>query len=175
MIEPNGNIERFTRIFVAQLQELHETQADVSQVPMKELHSQTFYRSTNTLIVRHRLTYTCNNIHMRVSCIICMVLTHKVEGFLELARMGGHGSLSNTSSLLSATACLPEAGVLHRNSTYNQLLWSTLKARSVLLSLLHKDNEREAALRHCQQLSALIAHRGLETSPELRALQMQVH
>lgn len=111
---------------------------------------------------------------MMVMRFSCVVLTHKVEGFLELARMGGHGYLSNTSCLLSATTCLPEAGLLHRNSTYHQLLWSGLKARSVLLSLLHKANEREAALRHCQQLSALIAHRGLKSSTELRALQMQV-
>lgn len=88
--------------------------------------------------------------------------------------MGGHGSLSNTSCLLSATACLPEAAIVHRASTYRQLLWSSLKSRSVLLSLLHKDNKTEAALRHCQQLSALIAHSGLEPSPELRALQMKV-
>ena len=88
--------------------------------------------------------------------------------------MGGHGSLTNTSCLLSATACLPEAAIFHRESTHRQLLWSNLKARSLLLSLLHKAREKEAALRHCQQLSALITHSGLEASTELRALQMQV-
>ena len=99
---------------------------------------------------------------------------HQVEGFLQLAEMEGHGSLSNTSCLLSATSCLPEASIFHRKSTYHQLLWTSLKARSVLLSLLHKTNKKEAALRHCQELSALITHSGLEASPKLRALQMQV-
>ena len=98
----------------------------------------------------------------------------QVEGFLQLADMGGHGSLSNTACLLSATSCLPEASIFHRQSTYRQLLWTSLKARSILLSLLHKMNEKKAALRHCQELSALITHSGLKASPKLRALQMQV-
>lgn len=59
----SGRIEKIERLTiwsilpVAQLQELHETQADVSQVPVRELYSQTFYRSTNTLIVRQLLNY----------------------------------------------------------------------------------------------------------------------
>ena len=97
-----------------------------------------------------------------------------MEGFLKLASMGGHGSLSNTSCLRSVTACLPEASISHRENTYRQLLWASLKARSCLLSLLHKANEREAAWRQCQQLSALIAHSGLEASPNLRSMQMEV-
>ena len=72
-------------------------------------------------------------------------------------------------------SCLPEAAILHRANTYQQLLWSSLKARSCLVLLLHKANKREATLRHCQQLSALITHSGLKASPQLRGMQMKVY
>lgn len=62
----------------------------------------------------------------------------------------------------------------HRASTYERLLWSSLKARSVLLKQLHQDGD-PAALRHCRQLSALISCSGLEaTTPAVRDLQMEV-
>lgn len=157
----------------AQIQELHETQADIRQAKSKELHSKTFYRSTNTLIVSYSLHFFYLHCSLWSGIILCIIIM-QVDGFLQLANMGGHGSLPTTSCLRSATSCLSEASILHRESTYRQLLWTSLKARSVLLSLLHKANEKEAALQHCQQLSALIAHSGLEVSPKLRALQMQV-
>ena len=136
------------------------------QARLKELHSQTFYRSTNTLIVSH-LHRTHTHRHT-------VYTHHKAEGFLQLASMGGHGSLSTISCLLSATSCLPEATILHRESTYRQLQWSSLSTRSALLSLLQQTQQNESALRHCQQLSAIISHSGLESSPKLRALQMKV-
>ena len=43
---------------VAQIEELHETQADMRRVGLKDLHSQTFYRSANTLIVRAHFIHT---------------------------------------------------------------------------------------------------------------------
>ena len=140
------------------------------QARLKELHSQTFYRSTNTLIVSH-----LHHTHTHTHIVHTYTHTHhKAEGFLQLASMGGHGSLSTISCLLSATSCLPEATILHRESTYRQLQWSSLSARSALLSLLQQTQQNESALRHCQQLSAIISHSGLESSPKLRALQMKV-
>lgn len=39
--------------YLSWLQELHETQAEQQFIPAKELHAQTFYRSTNTILVRN--------------------------------------------------------------------------------------------------------------------------
>ena len=145
-----------------QLQELHETQKDVRQ---KELHSQIFYCSTNTLIVSPSISSVAFEFTQTFP---------QAEGFMQVASIGGHKSLSKTSCLLSATACLPEACILHRNSTYRQLQWIGLQARSLLLSLLQQTQQTEPALRHCQELSGIISHSGLQSSPKLRALQMQV-
>ncbi len=44
-------------LYLNWLQEFHETHAEQQFVPAKELHSQTFYRSTNTLFVRAASNY----------------------------------------------------------------------------------------------------------------------
>lgn len=71
------------------------------------------------------------------------------------------------------TSCVAKARLHHRGSTYERLHWSSLKARSVLLKELHKEGD-PSALRHCRQLSALISSSGLESTPPLRQMQMEV-
>lgn len=95
------------------------------------------------------------------------------DGFLELYRLGGHGHLKQLPCLYSAMPCVSQAHLQHRASTYEKLLWGSLKARASLLSLLHKQKDL-SVLKHCKQLSALIANSGLNTTPQLREMQMEV-
>lgn len=97
----------------------------------------------------------------------------QMDAFLRLAELGGHGFLSDSLALLCVTPCVSEASLQHRAGTYRKLLWSTLKARSQLLSLLHAKKD-PSVLKHCKQLSALIASSGLGSTPELREMQMKV-
>lgn len=96
-----------------------------------------------------------------------------MDGFLHLASLSGHAHLTTTLCLLSVTSCVAKAHLHHRASTYERLHWSSLKARAVLLDLLHKERDT-SALRHCRQLSALITSSGLESTPALRDMQMEV-
>ena len=96
-----------------------------------------------------------------------------MEAFLRLSELGGCGFLSKDSALLCVTPSVPIARLFHRAETYKKLLWSSLKARSLLLRLRHK--EKDPSVRQlCHQLSALIVSSGLPSSPELREMQMEV-
>ena len=97
-----------------------------------------------------------------------------MDGFLHLASLSGHGHLSTISCLLNVTCCVAKAHLHHRDSTFERLHWSSLKARAVLLNLLHKEGD-SAAQRHCRQLSALISASGLESTPAVREMQMEVN
>ena len=97
----------------------------------------------------------------------------QMDAFYHLAELGGHAHLSPTACLLCVTSCIAEAHLQHRASTYRTLLWSSLQARSLLLTLLHKQKD-PSVLQHCHQLSALIASSGLTSTPDLRKLQMEV-
>lgn len=96
-----------------------------------------------------------------------------MDAFLHLAELGGSGHLGEMDCLLSVTPCIALAHLQHRAATYQKLLWSSLKARFMLLKLLHKQKD-SSVLQHCRQLSALIAHSGLGSTPDLRELQMEV-
>ena len=96
-----------------------------------------------------------------------------MDGFLQLAELGGCGFLSDVDCLLCVTPCVADAHLQHREGTYKKLLWSSLKARFMLLKLLHKQND-PAVLSQCRQLSGLLANSGLGSTPELRELQMEV-
>lgn len=71
------------------------------------------------------------------------------------------------------TPSVPVARLYHRAETYKKLLWSSLKARFLLLRLRHKQKDPSVG-QLCHQLSALIACSGLPSSPELREMQMEV-
>ena len=105
--------------------------------------------------------------------IIFHFVVSQEDGFLELYRLGGHGHLKQLPCLYSAMACISQAHLQHRASTYEKLLWGSLKARASLLSLLHKQKD-PSVLKHCKQLSALIANSGLNATPQLREMQMEV-
>ena len=77
------------------------------------------------------------------------------------------------SCLLCVTSCIAGAHLQHRAGTYQTLLWSSLRARSLLLTLLHKQKD-PSVLQHCRQLSALLATTGLASTPDVRKLQMEV-
>jgi len=96
-----------------------------------------------------------------------------MDAFYRLAELDGHAHLSPTSCFLCVTSCIAEAHLQHRANTYRTLLWSSLQARSLLLSLLHKQKD-PSVLQHCHQLSALLASSGLTSTPDLRKLQMEV-
>lgn len=96
-----------------------------------------------------------------------------MDAFLRLAELGGHANLSPTSCLLCVTSCIAGAHLQHRAGTYQTLLWSSLRARSLLLTLLHKQKD-PSVLQHCRQLSALLATTGLASTPDVRKLQMEV-
>ena len=96
-----------------------------------------------------------------------------MDAFLRLAELGGHAHLSPTSCLLCVTSCIAGAHLQHRAGTYQTLLWSSLRARSLLLTLLPKQKD-PSVLQHCRQLSALLATTGLASTPDVRKLQMEV-
>ena len=100
-------------------------------------------------------------------------LSSQEDGFLELYQLGGHAYLKQLPCLYSAMACVCHAHLQHRASTYEKLLAGSLKARARLLTLLQKKKD-PSVLRHCKQLSALLANSGLKTTPQLRQMQMEV-
>ena len=100
-------------------------------------------------------------------------LSLQEDGFLELYQLGGHAHLKQLPCLYSAMACVCHAHLQHRASTYEKLLAGSLKARARLLTLLQKKKD-PSVLRHCKQLSALLANSGLKTTPQLRQMQMAV-
>lgn len=87
--------------------------------------------------------------------------------------MGGQGHLSSTHCLLAASSSVATASLLYRGSTFDKLLWGSLRARAALLNNLYQQKNINV-LRHCQQLTALIAASGLASSPQVRELQMNV-
>ena len=89
-----------------------------------------------------------------------------MDAFLRLAELGGHAHLSPTSCILCVTSCIAGAHLQHRAGTYQTLLWSSLRARSLLLTLLHKQKD-PSVLQHCRQLSALLATTGLASTPDV--------
>ena len=99
--------------------------------------------------------------------------TPQVDAFLRLSKLGGHEHLTSTHCLLAVSSIVAIACLQNRESTYEKLLWGSLKARSSLLNLLHKQKQG-SVLRHCKQLSALIANSGLAATPQVRELQMEV-
>lgn len=134
--------------YLMERQAFYETNAEPQKHTPKQLHANNFYSGSNILIA---------------------------EGFLLLASFSGSGHLSVKSCLLNVTSCVARAHLQHRASTYQRLLWHSLKARATLLRLLHKEGDDVAAtFTHCKQLSALISCSGLESSPPLREMQMEV-
>ena len=96
-----------------------------------------------------------------------------MDAFLRLSELGGCGFLLKDSALLCVTPSVSVARLHHRAETYKKLLWSSLKARFLLLRLRHKQKD-PSVHQLCHQLSALIANSGLPSSPELREMQMEV-
>ena len=62
--------------------------------------------------------------------IIFHFVVSQEDGFLELYRLGGHGHLKQLPCLYSAMACISQAHLQHRASTYEKLLWGSLKAKA---------------------------------------------
>lgn len=153
--------------YLTDQQKLYEENPEPQKEKLDRLHAHKFYRNNNTLIVSDCAIISCTAIS-----IISLV---QFDGFLQLASLSGHGYLSAQSCLLSVTSCISRAHLIQRASTYQSLLWSSLKGRAVLLNMLHKDGASPAtSITHCRQLSALISCSGLEPSPQLREMQMEV-
>ncbi len=148
--------------YLQEQQLLHETKAEPHKTSIGELHSKIMYRRSNTLIVSLFVTKDSS-----------IMYNLQIDGFLHLSSLSGHGHLSTIQCLLNVTSCVCRGHLHHRASTYEKLLWSSLKARSLLLNLLHKEND-PSILKHCRQLSALISFSELKSTPQLRKMQIEV-